>query len=113
MVGVRHAAGGPARLPPAVGHAGGLRTRADALADLDGWTHEDDKLQKTFEFSDFRAAISFIVRLSFFAEELNHHPNLQNVYNKVTVSLNTHDVGGKVTEMDMELARAIEGFSWV
>lgn len=85
----------------------------DALSDLEGWSHEDDKLQKTFEFSDFRAAISFIVRLSFYAEEMNHHPELENVYNTVSVALTTHDAGGKVTEMDVELASKIEEFVWV
>lgn len=84
-----------------------------ALADIDGWRHEEDKLKKTFELSDFRAAISFIVRLSFDAEEMNHHPELENVYNTVSLALTTHDAGGKVTEMDVELARKIEDFSWV
>ena len=85
----------------------------DALGDLEGWIHEDDKLKKTFEFSDFRAAISFIVRLSFYAEEMMHHPELENVYNTVSVALTTHDAGGKVTEMDVELASEIEDFVWV
>jgi len=85
----------------------------DALSELDGWTHTDDKLQKTFEFSDFREAISFIVRLSFYAEEMMHHPELENVYNTVSIALTTHDAGGKVTEMDIELAEQIEDFVWV
>ena len=84
-----------------------------ALADLDGWTHEDDRLKKTFEFTDFRAAISFIMRLAFYAEEMNHHPELENVYNTVDIALATHDAGGKVTEMDVELARKIDDFVWV
>lgn len=84
-----------------------------ALAELDGWRHDDDKLKKTFELSDFRAAISFIVRLSFEAEAMNHHPELENVYNTVSIALTTHDAGGKVTEMDVELAKKIEAFSWV
>jgi len=81
---------------------------ADALADLDGWSHADDKLTKTFEFSDFRAAIGFIVELSFYAEEMMHHPELENVYNTVTIALTTHDAGGKVTEMDVNLASQID-----
>ncbi len=85
----------------------------DALAELDGWSHADDKLKKTYEFSDFREAISFIVRLSFYAEEMVHHPELENVYNTVSVALTTHDAGGKVTEMDVELASKIEEFVWV
>jgi 4a-hydroxytetrahydrobiopterin dehydratase len=85
----------------------------EALDDLPGWTFKDDKLKKTFEFSDFRAAISFIVRLSFYAEEMMHHPELENVYNSVSIALTTHDAGGKVTEMDVELASKIEEFAWV
>jgi 4a-hydroxytetrahydrobiopterin dehydratase len=85
----------------------------DALAELPGWSHEDDKLKKSYEFSDFRAAISFIVRLSFYAEEMMHHPELENVYNTVDVALTTHDAGGQVTEMDVELASKIEDFVWV
>jgi len=85
----------------------------DALAELNAWEFEDDKLKTTYEFTDFRAAISFIVRLSYYAEDLNHHPELENVYNTVHIALTTHDAGGKVTEKDVELARQIEDFVWV
>lgn len=86
----------------------------DALADLDdGWTYADDKLKATFELTDFRAAISFIVRLSFYAEELNHHPEITNVYDTVDIALTTHDAGDKVTENDVKLAQAIDNFAWV
>jgi 4a-hydroxytetrahydrobiopterin dehydratase len=85
----------------------------DALADLDGWTYEDDKITTTYEFSDFRAAISFLVRMSYYAEDMNHHPEIENVYNTVHLALTTHDAGGKVTEMDVELATQIEDFVWV
>lgn len=84
-----------------------------ALDDLPGWTYEDDKIKKSYEFSDFRAAISFIVRISFYAEEMMHHPELENVYNTVSIALTTHDAGGKVTEMDLELASEIESIAWV
>lgn len=80
---------------------------------LPGWTYAEDKLQKTFEFSNFREAISFIVRMSFIAEEMNHHPELENVYNTVSVALTTHDADGKVTETDVVLASKIEDFAWV
>lgn len=85
----------------------------DALAHLPGWSFEDDSLVKTFEFGSFREAMSFMVRLSFEAEERNHHPELSNVYNRVDVRLNTHDAGGKVTQFDVDLAGAIEHLSWV
>ena len=78
------------------------------LSGLDGWVHEEDKLKKTFEREDFREAVSFIVRLAFYAEEMNHHPELENVYDTVSVALTTHDADGKVTEMDVQLARKIE-----
>lgn len=85
----------------------------DALHGLSGWRYEDDQLKKTFELSNFRAAMSFMVRLSYEAEALDHHPELRNVYNRVEVALSTHDAGNKVTQMDLRLARAIEGFNWV
>lgn len=84
-----------------------------ALADLDGWTHVDDSLIKTFQFRSFREAISFLVRVSFEAERLNHHPEIANVYNRVKLTLRTHDAGNVVTQADVDLARAIELFSWV
>jgi len=77
-------------------------------AGLDGWRHEDDKLKKTFEREDFRDAVSFIVRIAFYAEEMVHHPELENVYDTVDVALTTHDAGSQVTEMDLELARRID-----
>jgi len=84
-----------------------------ALAELPGWSHADDSLAKTFKFSDFKEALSFIVRLGLHAETQGHHPDLHNVYNTVDIKLSTHDAGGKVTEKDIKLARAIESFNWV
>ena len=84
-----------------------------ALADLNEWRFEDDRLVKRFQFASFREAMSFIVRLSFEAETLNHHPELINVYNRVDVVLTTHDAGNKVTASDVALAQSIEKFSWI
>lgn len=81
---------------------------ADALSDLDGWSHEDDKLKRDYEFDNFRDAIAFINRIAFEAEEQVHHPELFNVYNSVSIALSTHDAGGKVTEKDVKLAKTIE-----
>ncbi|MFH5831993.1 4a-hydroxytetrahydrobiopterin dehydratase [Halalkalibaculum sp. DA3122] len=81
---------------------------AEALSDLDGWSHEDDKLKKNFTFDNFRDAIAFINRIAFEAEEQTHHPELFNVYNSVGIALSTHDAGGKVTEKDLKLAKTIE-----
>ena len=85
----------------------------EALKELPGWNFKQHRLVKTFVFEDFREAISFIVRMAFYAEELQHHPELSNVYNRVTLALTTHDAGNRVTEKDLELARAIERISSV
>lgn len=79
-----------------------------ALEELPGWRHEGDRLRKSFAFPGFREAVAFIVRLAFDAEELNHHPELTNVYNRVELALTTHDAGDRVTRMDLALARAAE-----
>ena len=84
---------------------------AAALESLPGWTHESDRLCKTYELGDFRRAVAFIVRLGFEAEQLNHHPELRNVYGRVTVALTTHDAGNRVTAFDVALARAAERVS--
>ena len=87
--------------------------RTAALAGLPGWKFKRDALEKSFQFGDFRAAMSFMVRVGFEAEAMNHHPNWSNVYNRVSVRLNTHDAGGKVTAKDVTLAQRIQKISWV
>lgn len=82
-----------------------------ALQELPGWAFNDDKLCKEFKFKDFKEAMSFIVRVGFEAEMLSHHPNLFNVYNTVSIGLQTHDAGNKVTTSDTALAKAIERIS--
>lgn len=82
-----------------------------ALPELPGWRHEGDALQKTFQLKNFREAMSFLVRLSYEAEQRDHHPEINNVYGKVELLLRTHDAGDKVTPADVELARAIEACS--
>lgn len=78
---------------------------ARELTTLPGWTWEHEALAKTFEFKDFRDALAFMVRAGFEAEALNHHPEWMNVYKTVAVRLSTHDAGGKVTALDVDLAR--------
>ncbi|MEM1269878.1 MAG: 4a-hydroxytetrahydrobiopterin dehydratase [Bacteroidota bacterium] len=85
----------------------------DALTELPGWAYENDSIVKTYTFGDFREAVSFIVRLAFHAEDQDHHPALNNVYNRVDVTLNTHDAGDVVTQKDIDLAKTIESFAWV
>lgn len=83
-----------------------------ALKDLHGWSFERDALAKTLTFGSFKEAMSFMVRAAFEAEALNHHPEWTNVYNRVSIRLNTHDAGDKVTAKDVELAKRIEKIDW-
>lgn len=80
----------------------------NSLEVLSGWTHDNDALTKTYRFAGFPDAIGFIARVAFDAEKLNHHPEWQNVYNRVAVRLTTHDAGNKVTDKDVLLAGAME-----
>lgn len=84
-----------------------------ACAKLPGWALERDALAKTFKFGSFREAMSFMNRVAFEAEEMNHHPEWTNVYNRVMVRLSTHDAGNKVTSKDADLASRIQRISWV
>ncbi len=77
------------------------------LTTLKGWKVEDDGIVKDFVFKDFKEALSIINAIGVVAEELNHHPEFYNVYNKLDIRLSTHDVGG-VTLKDFELAHEIE-----
>ena len=80
----------------------------EKLANLSGWIFENDRVRKKFQFKNFREAMSFILRISYEAEQMDHHPEIFNCFNRVEISLNTHDAGGKVTEKDFSLAIAIE-----
>jgi 4a-hydroxytetrahydrobiopterin dehydratase len=77
------------------------------LATLEGWSIQNDKLQRELIFKDFVAAFGFMTRVALLAERMNHHPEWFNVYNRVTVDLTTHDAGG-ISERDFALARAID-----
>ena len=72
------------------------------------WEELDNKLVKNFVFKDFKAAFSFLVKVAIEAENANHHPEIFNVYNKVTLKLCTHDAGSTITEKDRQLAQAID-----
>ena len=72
------------------------------------WTEANDYLTRDFEFANFRAAFAFMTRVAFIAEELNHHPEWSNVYNKVTIALTTHDAGNTVTQVDHDFAKACD-----
>lgn len=84
-----------------------------ALAELSGWKAKGGALTKTFVFGSFREAFSFMTRVAFEAEALDHHPDWSNGYDKVHVSLTTHSLGNKITAKDVELAKRIQKLSWV
>ncbi|HRH63899.1 MAG TPA: 4a-hydroxytetrahydrobiopterin dehydratase [Bacteroidia bacterium] len=72
------------------------------------WKEENNALSKSFQFKDFREAFSFMTRVAFLAEKMNHHPNWTNVYNQVNIRLSTHDAGNTITDKDRKLAEAID-----
>ncbi|MCG8419492.1 MAG: 4a-hydroxytetrahydrobiopterin dehydratase [Proteobacteria bacterium] len=77
------------------------------LKELDSWTPVDGKLHRELRFASFVQAFGFMAQVALLAEVHNHHPEWFNVYNRVTIDLTTHDVGG-ISSNDFELARAID-----
>ena len=86
-------------------NAGDLAT---ALLRLPGWTAANNEIGKTFVFANFVEAIDFVSRVATLAEVAGHHPDIVIRYNRVQLTLTTHDDGG-VTDKDAALAREIEG----
>ena len=80
------------------------------LAQVDGWTIENGKLHKEFQFDNFVTAFGFMTQLALVAESLNHHPEWFNVYNRVTIDLTTHDAGG-ISELDFQWAKQANAIS--
>ncbi|WP_069130804.1 4a-hydroxytetrahydrobiopterin dehydratase [Rhodohalobacter halophilus] len=78
------------------------------LKELSNWSFKDDQIGKDFSFDNFKDALAFMVKVGFEAEDLGHHPNWSNVYNSVSIQLNTHDADNKVTKKDIQLAKAID-----
>ena len=83
--------------------------RAAALAELSGWREVEgrDAMERAFTFKSFNEAFGFMARVALHAEKMDHHPEWFNVYNRVEVTLSTHDCGG-LSEKDVELARKID-----
>ncbi|MDF3074542.1 MAG: phhB [Alphaproteobacteria bacterium] len=83
--------------------------RKTALAGLKGWKEVEgrDAIANSFKFADFNAAFGFMTKVALMAEKSDHHPEWFNVWNKVDITLSTHDAGG-VTEKDIALAKFIE-----
>lgn len=80
------------------------------LEGLSGWTVENEKLHKEFQFDSFVDAFGFMARVALMAESMNHHPEWFNVYNRVKVDLATHDAGG-ISALDFELAKRVDALS--
>ncbi len=72
------------------------------------WKEENNSLTRHFEFKDFIEAFSFMTAVALEAEKMNHHPNWSNVYNRVSISLSTHDAGDIVTDKDKLLSHKID-----
>ncbi len=81
---------------------------SDMLNELPGWAVQSGKLSRTFTFNSYKGGIDFAVKVGALADKLNHHPDMSIGYGKVTVSVNTHDVGG-ISPYDFELARQVDG----
>jgi 4a-hydroxytetrahydrobiopterin dehydratase len=80
---------------------------ATALAGLPGWGRIGDEIVKEFQRESFPAAVAFVVRVGFLAEQANHHPDIDVRWRTVRLALTTHDAGG-LTEKDFALAREID-----
>ena len=83
--------------------------RNEALAKVPEWQSVEgrDAISRSFKFKDFSEAFGFMTRAALVAERMNHHPEWFNVWNRVDVTLSTHDAGG-LTELDIKLAAAMD-----
>jgi 4a-hydroxytetrahydrobiopterin dehydratase len=79
----------------------------EALKNLPLWSQDGGFIRRDFEFQNFREAFSFMTAVALLAETQDHHPNWENVYNRLTIRLSTHDANG-ITIKDVELAKSID-----
>ncbi len=79
----------------------------ERLSGLEGWQRDGEAIRRVFELDDFKGSVDFVNRLTPEAEEMNHHPDLEISWNKVTVTISTHSEGG-LTGNDFELARKVD-----
>ncbi len=80
----------------------------EAIVKLPEWKVVDGKLNRAFKFDSFVDAFTFMTKVAFAAEKMDHHPEFFNVYNRVVIDLATHDVDG-ISNLDVELAKKIDG----
>lgn len=88
------------------------QTLQNTLADLDGWEISDTQnaISKSFKFKNFNEAWGFMSRIACLAEKMDHHPEWSNVYNRVNITLTTHDAGG-ISERDLAMAKKIDDYT--
>lgn len=82
----------------------------ERLGDLDAWSEMNGAIQRTFQFKDFVTAMAFVNQAADLAEQRQHHPDIMIRYNKVTLTLSTHDAGG-ITEKDFDYAKAVDAMA--
>lgn len=78
------------------------------MADLRYWKEQNNALIGQFKFKNFTQAFGFLAQVAILQEKHNHHAKIENMYNRVTLTLTTHDAGNMVTEKDYKLAEEIE-----
>ena len=83
---------------------------ADLSTELPAWSLVNGKLHRELRFADFSEAFGFMARVALAAEQLGHHPEWSNVWNRVVIDLTTHDTGG-LSHLDVELARRIDSLA--
>ena len=71
------------------------------------WKEENNQLQRSFKFKDFVEAFTFMTKVAFAAEKMDHHPNWSNLYNKVDIQLFTHEAKDSITEKDIKLSKEV------
>ena len=81
-----------------------------ALSSLKGWTRNGNSIAKTFAFAKFLDGIAWVDKVALAAERLDHHPDLDIRYNKITATLSTHSAGG-LTKLDFELAKEMDSLA--
>ena len=82
------------------------RELQELVVKIPGWEINSKQIQREFNFANFIEAFSFMTKVALICEKYNHHPNWENVYSKVIIKLNTHDLGG-ITNLDQTLASEI------
>src|SRR6185369_5344077 len=85
---------------------------AKALKKLDGWSHKNDTIEKTYSFDTYLAGLAFATTVGTIAQGFDHHPDILIKWRKVTITFSTHDAGNKVTSTDIKVAEAIEALPY-